>query len=113
MLTLLQPIHTSTIAWFGMARLDKKCNVNVFVLCPIEPSQSARYNQAGTAQHGLYVDSASKSFKQKMAAFNWTSEEVFKLISIWSNATIQKQLEGCHRNSYSMFALRVQSAFIE
>ena len=28
-----------------------------------------------------------------------TREEVFKLISIWSDATIQEQLEGCRRNS--------------
>ena len=34
-----------------------------------------------------------------MAAVNWTCEEVFKLISIWSDATIQEQLEGCRRNS--------------
>ena len=34
-----------------------------------------------------------------MAAVNWTREEVFKLISIWSDATIQEQLEGCRRNS--------------
>lgn len=34
-----------------------------------------------------------------MATVNWTREEVFKLISIWSDATIQEQLEGCHRNS--------------
>ena len=34
-----------------------------------------------------------------MAAINWTREEVYKLISIWSDATIQEQLEGCRRNS--------------
>ena len=34
-----------------------------------------------------------------MAAVNWTHKEVFKLISIWSEATIQEQLEGCRRNS--------------
>ena len=34
-----------------------------------------------------------------MAAVNWTREEVFKLISIWSEETIQEQLEGCRRNS--------------
>ena len=34
-----------------------------------------------------------------MATVNWTREEVFKLISIWSDATIQEQLEGCRRNS--------------
>ena len=34
-----------------------------------------------------------------MAAVNWTLEEVLKLISIWSDATIQDQLEGCRWNS--------------
>ena len=34
-----------------------------------------------------------------MAAVNWTRAEVFKLISIWSDATIQEQLGGCRRNS--------------
>ena len=34
-----------------------------------------------------------------MATVNWTREEVFKLISIWSDATIQEQLEGCRQNS--------------
>jgi len=35
----------------------------------------------------------------KMAAVNWTLEEVFKLISIWIDTTIQEQLDGCRRNS--------------
>ena len=64
----------------------------------MKPSQPARYHQAGTAQHGLYVDPLKVS-KQKMATVNWTHEEVFKLISIWSDATIQEKLEGCRRNS--------------
>ena len=34
-----------------------------------------------------------------MAAVSWTREEVFKLISIWNDTTIQEQLEGCRRNS--------------
>ena len=34
-----------------------------------------------------------------MATVNWTREEVFKLISIWSDATIQEQL-------FSVFLLR-------
>ena len=28
----------------------------------------------------------------------WSKEETFKLISIWSEANIQAQLEGCKRN---------------
>ena len=34
-----------------------------------------------------------------MTTVNWTREEVSKLISIWSDATIQEQLEGCRQNS--------------
>ena len=30
---------------------------------------------------------------------NWTREETFKLISLWSQDVIQQQLEGCRRNS--------------
>lgn len=30
---------------------------------------------------------------------NWTREETFKLISLWSEDVIQEQLEGCCRNS--------------
>ena len=30
---------------------------------------------------------------------NWTREETFKLISLWSEHVIQQQLEGCQRNS--------------
>ena len=30
---------------------------------------------------------------------NWTREETFKLISLWSEDIIQEQLEGCCRNS--------------
>ena len=30
---------------------------------------------------------------------NWSREEVYKLISLWSDDVIQEQLEGCHRNS--------------
>ena len=30
---------------------------------------------------------------------NWTREETFKLISLWSEDVIQEQLEGCRRNS--------------
>ena len=32
-----------------------------------------------------------------MATF-WSKEETLKLISIWSDANIQEQLEGCRRN---------------
>ena len=34
-----------------------------------------------------------------MAAVNWSREETFKLISLWSEDVIQQQLEGCRRNS--------------
>ena len=34
-----------------------------------------------------------------MAAVNWTREETFKLISVWSEDAIQQQPEGCRRNS--------------
>jgi len=34
-----------------------------------------------------------------MAAVNWTHEEIYKLISTCSDATIQEQIEGCRRNS--------------
>ena len=34
-----------------------------------------------------------------MAAGYWSKEETFKLITIWSDDTIQAQLEGCRRNS--------------
>ena len=34
-----------------------------------------------------------------MAAVNWSCEETFKLISLWSEDVIQQQLEGCCRNS--------------
>ena len=34
-----------------------------------------------------------------MAADYWSKEETFKLITIWSDDTIQAQLEGCIRNS--------------
>ena len=30
---------------------------------------------------------------------NWTREETFKLINLWSEDVIQQQLEGCWRNS--------------
>ena len=30
---------------------------------------------------------------------NWTREETFKLINLWSEDVIQQQLEGCRRNS--------------
>ena len=30
---------------------------------------------------------------------NWTRDETFKLISLWSEDVIQQQLEGCRRNS--------------
>ena len=30
---------------------------------------------------------------------NWSREEVYKLISLWSDDVIQEQLEGCRRNS--------------
>ena len=29
---------------------------------------------------------------------NWSDEEVYKLIEVWSDDTIQDQLEGSHRN---------------
>ena len=34
-----------------------------------------------------------------MAIVNWSREETFKLISLWSEDNIQEQLEGCRRNS--------------
>ena len=34
-----------------------------------------------------------------MAVVNWSRDEVFKLISLWSEDVIQDQLEGCRRNS--------------
>jgi len=34
-----------------------------------------------------------------MAVVNWTHEEMFKLINLWSEDVIQAQLEGCRRNS--------------
>ena len=34
-----------------------------------------------------------------MAIVNWSWEETFKLISLWSEDNIQEQLEGCRRNS--------------
>jgi len=34
-----------------------------------------------------------------MVVVNWTHEETFKLISLWSEDVIQAQLEGCRRNS--------------
>ena len=30
--------------------------------------------------------------------FNWTREETFIFISLWSKDVIQEQLEGCSRN---------------
>ena len=35
----------------------------------------------------------------KMATGYWSKQETYKLITIWSNDTIQVQLEGCRRNS--------------
>ena len=34
-----------------------------------------------------------------MATVKWTREEIYKLISTRSDATIQEQLEGCRQNS--------------
>ena len=34
-----------------------------------------------------------------MATAYWSKEETFKLITIWSDDTIQAQLKGCRRNS--------------
>ena len=34
-----------------------------------------------------------------MASGYWSKEETLKLISIWSDDTVQAQLEGCRRNS--------------
>ena len=34
-----------------------------------------------------------------MASGYWSKEETLKLISIWSDDTVQSQLEGCRRNS--------------
>lgn len=34
-----------------------------------------------------------------MAIVNWSREETYKLISLWSEDIIQEQLEGCRRNS--------------
>ena len=43
---------------------------------------------------------------------NWSREEVFKLISLWSDDVIQEQLEGCRRNSqvYKKIATGLHSA---
>ena len=41
--------------------------------------------------------SSVKLFSTAMATF-WSKEETLKLISIWSDANIQEQLEGCRRN---------------
>ena len=30
---------------------------------------------------------------------NWSRDEVYKLISLWSEDVIQEQLKGCRRNS--------------
>ena len=35
----------------------------------------------------------------KMARGYWNKQETYKAITIWSNNTIQVQLEGCRRNS--------------
>lgn len=35
-----------------------------------------------------------------MAAVAWTDEETLKLIELWSEETIQVQLEGCKRNMH-------------
>jgi len=47
-----------------------------------------------------------------MVAVNWTREEVFKLISIWIDTTIQEQLDGCRQNSleYKKIADELYSA---
>ena len=34
-----------------------------------------------------------------MAAGYWSKQEMYKLITIWSNDITQVQLEGCRRNS--------------
>ena len=40
------------------------------------------------------------TFLLKMALSGfWSKEETFKLISLWSDDTVQAQLEGCRRNS--------------
>ena len=43
---------------------------------------------------------------------NWTREETFKLISLWSEDVIQEQLEGCRRNRsvYSRLADNLREA---
>ena len=43
---------------------------------------------------------------------NWTREETFKLISLWSEDVIQEQLEGCRRNRsvYSRLAENLHKA---
>ena len=30
---------------------------------------------------------------------NWSRDEMYKIISLWSDDVIQEQLEGCRRNS--------------
>ena len=38
--------------------------------------------------------------KDKDRGKNWTDEEIYELIEIWSDDEIQSQLEGSHRNQH-------------
>jgi len=52
------------------------------------------------ARHNLFiVQVPKKEFLGSMAVVNWSRDEVYKLISLWSKDAIKEQLEGCRRNS--------------
>ena len=49
--------------------------------------------------HGNYFFN-KKIYNSYMATIvNWSRQEVYKLIRLWSDDVIQEQLEGCCRNS--------------
>ena len=64
MIKHLQPVHTSTIARFGTAQLDKKCNVNCLRTVPdrTELARSIPPGWHGSARFVRMSDSACKSF---------------------------------------------------
>ena len=96
----LQPVHTSTLARFGLARFDKIYSVNTFKPSRAEPGQACSIEAGwyGSARFRRR-ERLKKEFQGSMAVVNWSRDEVFKLISLWSEDVIQDQLEGCWRNS--------------